>query len=161
MSAFPGRVVGFDTVDLFGAEQGRTLLQQPGQGRSRVLDVLTRQAEDLCWILGPSIDLGLGIQRRSVCAKANGRGVDFGLCLKGVDGFGRTAATHHEHTRGQRVQRPCVTDLDFFDPSEAAQGVSHLVHHVKRGPGERLVDHHDLTFQECIRLVERQGMGRG
>ena len=49
-----------------------------------------------------------------------------------------------------------MTHLDFLGVSEAAQGIAHLVHHVKRRPRERLVNHHDLAFQEGLRLVKGQ-----
>ena len=69
------------------------------------------------------------------------------LGLQGVDEFGGAADADQQDARGQRVERPGVSDLDFA-VTQPAEREFDFAHHVGRGPAQGLVHDGDVSVLE-------------
>ena len=138
-----GELVGARPLDLLGRIERRRLQPLAHERGERPFDLRSR---DVVRREGP-VD-------RVFAVEAGGRGTQphagyvlLPLGLQGVDLLGRPSDADQQNARGQRVERPGVSDLDFA-VTQPAEREFDFAHHVGRGPAQGLVHDGDVSVLE-------------
>ena len=138
-----GQFVGPCAVDLLGRVDGRGLEPLAGERGEGFGDRFPR---DVLPRVGP-VYLVFQIVARGRGAQHHVGHILLLLGLQGVDEFGGAADADQQDARGQRVERPGVSDLDFA-VTQPAEREFDFAHHVGRGPAQGLVHDGDVSVLE-------------
>ena len=130
-------------VDLLGRVDGRGLEPLAGERGEGFGDRFPR---DVLPRVGP-VYLVFQIVARGRGAQHHVGHILLLLGLQGVDEFGGAADADQQDARGQRVERPGVSDLDFA-VTQPAEREFDFAHHVGRGPAQGLVHDGDVSVLE-------------